>query len=393
LLVQCEDADLNICQRWRYFMKSNVITWLTAVGTIGAIVPALAQTDPAPAAATVAQPESSKPRIQFAEKVHDFGKVDSETVLKHDFVFTNTGTATLEITAVNPACGCTTAGTWEKQVEPGKTSRIPLQFNPAAFSGEVTKSATVLCNDPGQSNIVLQLKATVWKPIEVLPPTVVFQVSGESQTKETKIVRVVSNLEEPLELSDLQCTNKSFEAELKTVKPGKEFALNITALPPFTSNVMMTAVTLKTSSPKMPTIRVNPYIMVQQPVMVTPNLIMLPAGPLTNSVHSIVTVRYTGTNTLALSEAGVNAQGAEVHVQEIQPGKVFSLSVDFPQGFQVPPDQKVELALKSNHPMFPRIQVPVIHTNPRAPALAPGGSPSQSRVIPTQVLPQGRAGS
>jgi hypothetical protein len=246
-------------------MKSDVITWLTAVGTIGAISAALAQTDPAPAAETVAQPEKSKPRIQFAETVHDFGKVDSAEVLKHEFVFTNTGTATLEIKAVSPACGCTTAGTWEKQIEPGKTGRIPLQFNPAAFSGEVTKPATVTCNDPGQSNVVLQLKATVWKPIEVLPPTVVFQVSSETQTKETRVVRVVSNLEESLELSDLQCTNGSFQVELKTVRPGKEFALNITALPPFTSNVMMAAVTLKTSSPKMPSLRVNPYIMVQQP--------------------------------------------------------------------------------------------------------------------------------
>ena len=374
-------------------MKSEVITWLTAVGTIGAMVPSLAQTDSAPAATAVAQPEILKPRIQFVETTYDFGKVDSGAVLKHDFVFTNTGTATLEITAVTPACGCTTAGTWEKQIEPGRTGRIPLQFNPAAFSGQVTKQATVTCNDPGQSNILLHIKATIWKPIEVQPSTVVFQVSSETQTPETRIVRLVSNLEESLELSDLQCTNNSFRAELKTVKPGKEFALHITALPPFTSNVMTAAVTLKTSSPTMPTLRVNPYIMVQQPVMVTPNLIVLPPGPLTNSVHSIVTVRNTGTNALVLSEAGVNAKGADVHVQEIQPGRVFSLSVDFPPGFQVPPDQKVELALKSNHPMFSRIQVPVIHEHARPPALVPGVPPSQSRVIPTKTLPQGRAGS
>jgi copper(I)-binding protein len=122
-------------------------------------------------------------------------------------------------------------------------------------------------------------------------------------------------------------------------------------------------------------------------------MIVLPPGPLTNVVHAMVTVRNTGTNTLALSDAGVNAQGAEVQVQEIQPGRIFSVSVDFPLGFQVPPDQKVELALKSNHPMFSHIQVPVIHDHGRPPALVPGVPPSQSRVIPTQALPQGRTGS
>jgi copper(I)-binding protein len=376
-------------------MKTNLVTLLMVVAMIGGVAPVLAQTkdlSTSPTAAAI-PPGTSGARIQFAETIFDFGKVSGGEVLKHEFVFTNTGTATLEITAVNPACGCTTAGTWEKQVEPGRTGRIPLQFNPAAFSGQVTKPATVTCNDPCQSNIVLNLKATVWKPIEVLPPTVVFQVSRETKTKETRIVRLVSNLEESLELSDLQCTNDSFQAELKTVQPGKEFTLHITALPPFTSNVMTAAVTLKTSSPKMPTIRVNPYIMVQPPVTVTPSMIVLPPGPLTNVVHAMVTVRNTGTNTLALSDAGVNAQGAEVQVQEIQPGRIFSVSVDFPLGFQVPPDQKVELALKSNHPMFSHIQVPVIHDHGRPPALVPGVPPSQSRVIPTQALPQGRTGS
>jgi hypothetical protein len=68
-------------------------------------------------------------------------------------------------------CGCTTAGSWDRQVEPGKTGVIPLQFNSTGFKGTVTKSATVACNDPGQSNAVLLLKSTVWNPFEVMPVT------------------------------------------------------------------------------------------------------------------------------------------------------------------------------------------------------------------------------
>jgi len=89
--------------------------------------------------------------------------------------------------------------------------------------------------DPGQSNVVLQIKGTVWMTIDVTPSMAIFNTSSEIQTNETKIVRIVSNLEEPLELSDLQCTNRSFQTELKTVRPGKEFELRITAVPPFPS--------------------------------------------------------------------------------------------------------------------------------------------------------------
>src|SRR6185295_6536154 len=97
---------------------------------------------------------------------------------------------------------------------------------------------------------------------------------------DTKVVRIVNHLDKPLDLSELQCTNSAFKAELKTVKPGSEFELLITAVPPFTSPSINTLVSLKTSSPSRPTITVNAYVMVEQAVMVTPSQVTLPAGPL-----------------------------------------------------------------------------------------------------------------
>ena len=271
----CEKAafffvqDEMICVTMTKLMniKRNFIVLLTIAGTFGSIASGLAQTkDSSPAAAPGEKKESAAPKIQFAEMVYDFGKVTSGELVKHTFVFTNIGTATLEIKDVRPGCGCTTAGTWDKEVEPGKTGSIPLQFNSANFGGTVMKQATVTCNDPSQSNVVLQIKGTVWKAIEIAPSMAVFNVSSEAQTNDTKIVRIVSNLEEPLVLSDLQCTNHSFKAELKTVRPGKEFELHITALPPFTSPSMVAPVTIKTSSTNMPLINVSAYVAVQQPV-------------------------------------------------------------------------------------------------------------------------------
>ena len=328
--------------------------------------------------------KTSGPRIQFATNVFDFGKVDSGQVVRHDFVFTNVGTATLEITDVRPGCGCTTAGSWDKKVEPGKTGIIPLQFNSTNFGGAVAKSATVTCNDPGQTNVVLHIRGTVWKPIDITPMMAVFNVSSETPTNETRIVRIVNNLEEPVTLSDLQCTNRSFQAELKTVREGKEFELHITAVPPFSSSPIITPVSLKTSSPKMPTINVSAYVMVQQPVTVMPTQIMLPAGPLTNAMHPVVSIRNTGTNSLVLSEPSVNIPGAEVRVQETQPGRFFNLTVDFPVGFQVKADQKVEVTVKSNHPKFPLITVPVFQPKPPSAAAVPG-VPPPPQTVPAKV--------
>ncbi len=368
-------------------MKTILLTLLIGAGALGHVASGLAQTKdgtPTPGAAG-ATPDGAGPKIQFAEIAYDFGKVNSGAAVKHDFVFTNIGKATLQIIDVRPGCGCTTAGTWDKQVEPGKTGSIPLEFNSANYGGSVLKSATVTCNDPAQSNIVLQIKGTVWKPIEIAPSMAVFNVSSETQTNDTKIVRIVSNLEEPLVLSDLQCTNHSFKAELKTVRPGKEFELHITALPPFTAPSMVAPVTLKTSSTNMPLINVSAYVAVQQPVTVTPGQLILAAGPLTNAVKQVVSIHSTGTNSLVLSDASVNVPDAKVRIEETQPGRFFNLTVDFPEGFQTKPGERVEVSVKSNHPKFAVIKVPVFQ--PQRAAAAPGlpvaPQPSQLKLIKT----------
>jgi len=217
-----------------------------------------------------AEAQKAEAKIEFASKIFDFGRIKSGEVVKHDFVFTNSGTATLEISDVKPGCGCTAAGAWDKKVEPGKTGSIPLQFNSGAFSGSVTKMATVTCNAAGESNVVLELTGTIWKPIDVSPEMAVFSSAIETQTNETKVLHIVSNLEEPVTLTDLECTNLSFKAELKTVRPGKEFDLQITALPPFAAASVFTWLTLKTSSTEMPAIQARAYVIVQAPVAAAP---------------------------------------------------------------------------------------------------------------------------
>src|SRR5437899_1894842 len=281
----------------------------------------------------------AEPRIDFASTVFNFGRSKPGDVIKHDYIFTNSGAAMLEITDVKPGCGCTTAGTWDRFVEPGKTGSIPLQFNPGAFNGPVAKSAIVSCNDPSHTNIVLQLSGTIWRPIEVVPASAVFSFSSEGQKNETRVLRIFNHLEAPLTLSDLQCTNSSFRAKLQTVELGKEFELRITAVPPFTTSSVFGSITLKTSSPDAPLIAASAYAMLQPAVMVTPEQISLPPGPLASGTSSVTTIRNNGTNVLQLTEARVDVPGVEIRIQESEPGRLFTLTVNFPAGFQIPADK------------------------------------------------------
>ena len=67
----------------------------------------------------------------------------------------------------------------------------------------------------------------------------------------------------------------------------------------------------------------------------------------------------------------MNMPGVEVQIKEMQAGKAFTALVAFPQGFEVPPGQQVELSFKTSHPKFPVVKVPIMQMpRPAAPPAA-----------------------
>ena len=316
------------------------------------------------------------PKIVFATPVYDFGQVKGGVVVKYTYVFTNAGSAMLQVSNVQASCGCTTAGEWSRQVEPGQTGNIPIQFNSGGFGGNVGKTITVTCNDPNQPVVTLQIKGNVWKPVELTPPYAIFNITAETVTNATAAVRIVNNEESPLTLSAPESSNPAFAAELRTNQPGKEFQLIVKTVPPLPAGSVQGQITLKTSSTNMPVLSVSAFANVQAAVTVMPSQIALPTGPLANALATSISIRNSGTNSMALSEAAVNAKGVDVQLREVQPGLYFTLSVQFPAGFEVAQGEKVEVTVKSNHPQFPVIKVPVIQPPRPAPAVVPPGMPS-----------------
>src|SRR6185295_1367672 len=125
------------------YFKLIVLTFGAAQVAGMLALPLQGATAPAPVpsvttpTATTTNANPNGPRAQFDATIFFFGNVAPTDKPQHDFIVTNTGKATLEITDVRPGCGCTTAGAWDKKIEPGKTGKIPLAFNPANFTGPV----------------------------------------------------------------------------------------------------------------------------------------------------------------------------------------------------------------------------------------------------------------
>jgi len=333
--------------------------------------------------------------------MYDFGRVRAGEPAKHTYVFTNTGDALLIINSVQPQCGCTAAGEWTKQVEPGKTGSIPIQFNTMGYSGNVFKQVTVTCNVTNQPTLFLQLKGTVFRPYDINPQIAVLNIPPDAPGA-SMVVTITNNTEEPLMLYSAESNNRMIAAQLVTNYPGKGYQLTVSTVPPLGTGSAQAQISLKTSWTNTAVIPLTVVANIQPAVMVIPSYITLAPGPLPNAVTNSVAIQNNSTNQLSLSDPVVNVPGVGVEIREMQPGKSFTALVGFPQGFQVTPGRQVELSLKTTNPKYPLVKVPVMQL-PRpagpavpapapttvAPAPAPVPGPAVAPVAPVKKLSYG----
>jgi hypothetical protein len=353
-------------------MKHMIIKSIGLTITLAQL--AVAATAPVPTPATPAAttpPNPDAPKAQFAETSFNFGKVAPTDKPQHDFVVTNIGKTVLEITDVRPGCGCTTAGTWDRKIEPGQTGKIPLAFNPANFTGPISKGATVTCNDPEHASFYLQFQATVWRPIELQPQYVYFMPIEGEVTNDTKIVKIVNNLDDEVKLEAPKSASAAFTTELKTIRPGKEFELHVTYAGPVSNAPPQGNVTIATSSTNMPSLSVNVVAMPQPGLVALPQQIQIPASPIAADYRYPAMVRNNSHTPVKLSDPAINIEGATVDLSEVEPGKNFRLNIGFPTNFRAKAGQNMELTVKTTNPKYPVMHVP-IH---QMPAIIPAALP------------------
>ncbi|MBM3855648.1 MAG: DUF1573 domain-containing protein [Verrucomicrobia bacterium] len=327
---------------------------------------------PSPAASSpIAPPKPGGPRAQFSGTVVDFGRVMPTEIRKHEYIVANDGTATLVITHVAPGCGCTTTGTWDKEIPPGQTGRIPIEFNPSTFSGAIVKSIVVETNEAVQSSHVLEIRANVWRPFEIHPAHVAFMTVEGEPREETRIVRILNNLDQPATLEPPVSTNPLFRGELKTIRPGQQFELHLAYDSSKTGPSLNTEITVKTSLAEQPVLTVAAFAMSQPAVMAIPNSIELPPGPRGQNYSHNLVIRNNSQAALKIIEATASVPKLAIKVTEPQPGRMFYVNVAIPDDFVARAEAPAIITVRTSHPRFPEIRVPVMPSAVPPPPLPP----------------------
>jgi hypothetical protein len=317
---------------------------------------------PTPVIASNATPEApliaGDAMIDFDNKQYDFGTSWAGAPVKHEFIVANSGTGTLVITNIHPACGCTTAGIRSLRVDPGKTGIIPVSFDNSHYSGNVSKTIDVYSNAKNLPRAILMLRGSVKKPIEVTPQSAVINIQSDSTNAATASVRIVNQSGSDVTISDPISSNKSFTGELKTVKPGLEYELIITAQPPFATAHTTAAFSLKTTLASVPTLSVTAIAAVQQAVEVSPVHITL-TPPVPRWTTNRVFIHGNGSAPLTLEDPQSSDSRLQLQIVPLGTRNMFNLLVAVPPDFEIPRGQRVEVTVKSNHPHYPLITIPI----------------------------------
>jgi hypothetical protein len=387
-------------------MRTFIRTALLVAASMICPFLSLAQPPPPIPGAGVLLTNGLGPRIQFDNENYDAGTNMTGDKIYHTFLVTNTGDQTLVLTAVKPSCGCTTVGgtipggtsggsgqttTWTHEIAPGGVGIIPIQVATDNMHGPLHKTVTVTSNDRARLNVVLNISGTAWLPIEVSPPQVSFAVMPDATNRSTQVVRIYNRTETPLSVWDPSCTTNAFGLLLKTNVPGQEFELTVTAPDAsqmrggLSSSTMQGEIYLKTSVSNRNPLIITAFETVFPEITIFPNVLQIPAGPLTQPATSHLTVRDNIAD-LRVSDPTVNVPGASVSVTVVQTNRQYYLTVTFPQGYQAETNQHLGLTVKTDNPRFPTITIPVTPIpNVQLPVLRGGAVPARAMVPPPGV--------
>lgn len=109
-------------------------------------------------------------KIQFAEKVINYGKIEKGANGTRVFKFKNEGTEPLVLNSVRASCGCTTPKWTREPIAPGAEGEITVKYDTNRM-GNFHKTVTVNSNASNQT-VVLTIKGQVMNPaVQKTTPT------------------------------------------------------------------------------------------------------------------------------------------------------------------------------------------------------------------------------
>lgn len=305
------------------------------------------------------------PVAKVDSPIHDFGEVWTDKTLEHSYTITNIGDEVLKIMQVKPSCGCTVAGPYPKEINPGESGQVPFKLNSAKLRGKFSKTISVKTSDEKAGLMRWTLTGSVKHFIEVNPTMAQFgQV--DSDTESTKTVKIINNTLKTMKLTlaDTNAKSETFDAELVEVTPGKEYDLNIKAHPPFTPKLNRHLFKVDTNLDEQKSIDIICMANYPPRMEFQPDSVVV--QPVARDVVRKVRLRNNGEKPVNLKSAEVDDARITVESKPIQEGKQYELTITIPANYEPGGNGDATVSVKTDDAEYGEMKLPVRAVRPQA---------------------------
>ncbi len=198
------------------------------------------------------------PSIEFDSPTRNVTKVMDGEAIHQLFKFKNTGDTQLEITGVEPSCGCTSALPVPSKVAPGQTGQIKIEIQTQGFAAQsknltevvpVSKTVIVRTNDPRQPQVVLTVNFNVAPEIVVSEPSIYFGSNPRGQ-EVTRELTLEITPDRPVKLLSAVSTDANVTVRMEPVAGSNDMKFRLIAVqkPTAAEGAHFGSIVIKTTS-------------------------------------------------------------------------------------------------------------------------------------------------
>ena len=318
--------------------------------------------------AAVLSAADGKPKAVAVEPIKDVGSVPKGEKAIADFVIRNDGDAVLEITNVQPACGCTVAE-YDKTIAPGKTGKVHAVVDTATFSGPIAKGVTVFTNDPAQPQIELTLKVKVEPYISVKPGYARY-ITVQGEPLEGNIIQTLWTPDgTPMEITKVDSPwpyltvtyHEATEAERLPDAKGKQWKVEMKLSNDANVGALADYVTIHTTHPKQKIVQIPISGFVRPILAVTPPVGDYGEIELKEPLKKSVIVKNYATEPIKLTSVDSSMKGVEATIEPLQEGRQYTIRVTLEPSLAKGPF-KGKLTLHTDSAKVPKLDVEIMGT-------------------------------
>ena len=275
---------------------------------------------------------AGKPKAVVAEPVKDAGVIPKGDKITHDFIIRNEGDAVLEITNVQPACGCTVVE-FDKSIAPGQTGKVHAVLDTTDFGGPIGKGVTVFTNDPDTPQIELTIHARVEPRIAVKPGYARYIVVQKESVQGTIAQTLWAPDGTPFEVTGVESPWPFMKVAYHEAKPeeripnaeGRQWRVDMTL-----SNdeakvgALADYVTIHTTHPKQKIVQIPVSGFVRPVMAVTPPRADFGSISLKEPVKTSINIQNFATEPIRITSVE-SVKGVDAKIEPLQEGREYQV--------------------------------------------------------------------